>query len=445
MIVKQQRVMKSIFIFIALFICIPVSQALPEITTWQTDKGVKVLYVNTPELPIIDLALSFDAGSARDGTMPGLSTMMHAILDKGTGKLSADEVAAKFEDVGAQFGVSVDLDRSSATLRSLSDDELFDNALEMFISVVTRPSFPKRDFEREVKRLLISLEDSEQRPGSIVSKTFFQLLYEQHPYAQPKSGTKESVSEITLKDVKQFHSQYINANNTVLAIVGDVSHTDAEAIAAKVSKALPLGNAQKQIQAVEISSLAKKSVDFPSQQAHVRMGQTGIQRGHPDYFNLYVGNHVLGGGGFTSRLVKEVRSNRGLSYSVYSYFLPYLQEGPFMLGLQTRNDQVAEAIEVCQQVLADYIENGPTKEELALSKQNIINGFPLRVDSNKDLLGYLSLIGYYDLPLTYLDDFKTNIEQVTLEDVKNAFRKHLDLDKFVTVVVGSEQTNQEDA
>jgi len=201
---------------------------------------------------------------------------------------------------------------------------------------------------------------------------------------------------------------------------------------------------QEKIAAVKPSSETKQHIDFPSQQSHVRMGQIGIERGNPDYFNLYVGNHVLGGGGFTSRLVKEVRSNRGLSYSVYSYFLPYEQSGPFMLGLQTRSDQVTEAVQVCNQVLSDFIENGPTQEELVLSKQNIMNGFPLRVDSNRDILGYLSLIGYYDLPLTYLNDFNKNIEEVGLEDVKKAFRKHLNLDTFVTVVVGSEQKSEED-
>ena len=230
-----------------------------------------------------------------------------------------------------------------------------------------------------------------------------------------------------------------------MAIVGDVSKKQAEAIANKISASLPKGTAQEKIAAVKSSVETKQHVDFPSQQSHVRMGQIGIERGNPDYFNLYVGNHILGGGGFTSRLVKEVRSNRGLSYSVYSYFLPYEQSGPFMLGLQTRADQVTEAIQVCNEVLADFIENGPTQEELNLSKQNIINGFPLRVDSNRDILGYLSLIGYYDLPLSYLNDFNKNIEKVSLEDVKQAFRKHLDLDTFVTVVVGSEQKPEEDA
>ena len=445
MIANRVKALKLFVLLLVTSLFASASYALPQIITWETEAGIKVLYVHAPELPIIDLALTFDAGSARDGDMPGLSSLMHGLMDKGTGKLNADDVASKFEDVGAQFGVSVDLDRSSATLRSLSKQDLFNSALDMYIGVITKPSFPERDFDREKKRVLISLEDSDQRPGDIVSRTFFQMLYQKHPYAQPGIGTKDSVNKISIKHVKQFHAKHIVATNTVLAIVGDITQEQAHSIANRIDQSLSKGKRQQKLAAVEPSSMSKKIVDFPSQQAHVRIGQIGIQRGHPDYFNLYVGNHVLGGGGFTSRLMEEVRSKRGLSYSVYSYFLPYQQQGPFMLGLQTRTDQVTEAIEVCQGVLANFIESGPTQEELNLSKQNIINGFPLRVDSNKDQLGYLSLIGYYDLPLTYLDDFIKNIEQVSLEDVKQAFSKHLDLDSFVTVVVGSEQTDEQGA
>ncbi|MFK7794100.1 MAG: M16 family metallopeptidase [Gammaproteobacteria bacterium] len=442
--IKTTMLIRSAIVFFALCIS-SVVYALPEINTWTTGNGIKVLHVNSPELPMVDIALTLDAGSARDNELAGLSAMMHGLLDKGTGKLDADDVASRFEDVGAQFSASVDLDRSSVTLRSLTDEEFFNDALTMFINVVSKPSFPERDFDREKKRLLISLEDSDQRPSDIVGRKFFELLYQQHPYAQPRSGTKESANKITLKDVKKFHDSYFVATNSILAIVGNVSEQQAKDIAKKISESLLKGKAQEKIALVKPSVETKQHIDFPSQQSHVRMGQIGVERGNPDYFNLYVGNHILGGGGFTSRLVKEVRSNRGLSYSVYSYFLPYAQSGPFMLGLQTRADQVTEAIQVCNEVLADFIENGPTQEELALSKQNIMNGFPLRVDSNRDILGYLSLIGYYDLPLNYLDDFTKNIENVSLEDVQKAFRKQLDLDTFVTVVVGSEQKPEEDA
>jgi len=441
--IKKNMYIRSAVVIISLMLS-SVVYALPEINTWTTENGVKVLHVNSPELPMVDLALTFDAGSARDNELAGLSSMVHGLLDKGTGKLNADDVASRFEDVGAQFSASVDLDRSSVMLRSLTDKEFFDDALTMFIDVVSKPSFPARDFDRDKKRVLISLEDGEQRPSDIVSREFFKQLYQQHPYAQARSGTKDSVNKITLNNVKDFHKNYFVATNSILAIVGDVSVQQAKVIANKISTSLSQGKAQEKIAPAKLSVESKQHIDFPSQQSHVRMGQVGIERGNPDYFNLYVGNHVLGGGGFTSRLVKEVRSNRGLSYSVYSYFLPYEQSGPFMLGLQTRSDQVEEAIQVCNQLLTDFIDNGPTEEELTLSKQNIINGFPLRVDSNRDILGYLSMIGYYNLPLTYLYDFKENIEKVNLEDVKKAFRKHVNLDAFVTVVVGSEQKSEED-
>ncbi len=426
-----------------LFLCIYTNAfALPEINSWTTEQGLKVLHVESTELPMIDVALTFDAGSARDDKLPGLSVMMHSMLDKGTGTFNADDIASGFEDVGAQYSNSVDLDRSSISLRSLSDASLFDRALDLYIEIITNPSFPKRDFNREKNRLLIALEDQEQRPSSIVSRVFFKTLYQDHPYSQPRDGNKDSINNISLKHVKNFHSRYIGNANAVLAIVGNASIEKARSIADKISQALPVGESHPAIQKASGTKSNNEHINFPSQQAHVRIGQLGIERGNPDYFTLYLGNHVLGGGGFTSRLVEEVRSKRGLSYSVYSYFSPYQKAGPFVLGLQTRSDQADEAIKVCMDVLNDYIEHGPTEEELQLSKQNVINGFPLRIDSNRDILGYLSIIGYYDLPMTYLNDFTKNIEKVSLNDVKKAFRDHLNPDSFVTVVVGSGQESE---
>lgn len=432
----------SKLIFTLIFVCMcSKTYALPDIKTWTTNNGLKVLFVESTELPMLDLALTFDAGSARDGKLAGLSVMMHSLLDKGTGKLDADAVASKFEDVGAQYSTSVNLDNSSITLRSLSDEKLLSNALNNFIAVISKPSFPERDFMRERKRLLISLEDQDQRPSAIVSRTFYKSLFFDHPYAQPSSGRKETVNKISLEDIQQFHAKHIVATNSILAIVGDINISKAKSIADNISQALPKGTALEPIGPAKRGKNVTEHIEFPSQQAHVRIGQVGIERGHPDYFSLYVGNHILGGGGFTSRLVEEVRSKRGLSYSVYSYFLPLQQPGPFMLGLQTRSDQAQQAIEVCNDVLNDYVSNGPTEEELKLSKQSIISGFPLRIDSNKDILGYLSLIGFYNLPLSYLQDFTTNIEQVSLQDIQQAFRKHIDFKSFVTVVVGSEQAS----
>jgi zinc protease len=171
-------------------------------------------------------------------------------------------------------------------------------------------------------------------------------------------------------------------------------------------------------------------------QAHIMIGAPGISRDDPDYFPLVVGNHVLGGGGFTSRITDEVRQKRGLAYSAYSYFSPLRREGPFLIGLQTQRDQASEALEVVRGTLREFVAGGPTEQELQAARQNIVGGFPLRMDSNRKIHDYLALIGFYRLPLTYLDDFVRNVEQVTVAAVHDAFRRRVDPDRMVTVVVG---------
>jgi len=176
----------------------------------------------------------------------------------------------------------------------------------------------------------------------------------------------------------------------------------------------------------------------PSTQTHILLGQPGMKRGDPDYFALYVGNHILGGNGLVSRLSNEIREKRGLAYSTYSYFLPMRKDGPFQIGLQTRNDQAEEALKVVRETLNNFIENGPTDEELNASKKNITGGFPLRISSNQKILGYIGMIGFYDLPLDYLDTFNEKIQAVSADDIKDAFKRRVHPDTMVTVLVGQE-------
>jgi zinc protease len=166
------------------------------------------------------------------------------------------------------------------------------------------------------------------------------------------------------------------------------------------------------------------------------VGAPGISRDDPDYFALFVGNYVLGGGGFVSRITEEVRQKRGLAYSAYSYFMPLQRRGPFLIGMQTQRDQAGEALEVARRTLREFVADGPTGRELEAAKQNIIGGYPLRIDSNRKIHEYLALIGFYRLPLTYLEDFVKNVERVTVADVRDAFRRRVHPDRMVTVVVG---------
>ena len=173
-------------------------------------------------------------------------------------------------------------------------------------------------------------------------------------------------------------------------------------------------------------------------QAHILLGAPGVKRGDADYFPLYVGNYILGGGGFVSRLTEEVREKRGLVYSVYSYFMPMAELGPFQIGLQTKKEQAAEAMKVVNETLAKFIKNGVTEKELKAAKDNIIGGFPMRIDSNGKILDYLSVIGFYKLPLTYLDDFNKQITKVTAKQIKDAFQRRVKPENFAVVTVGAQ-------
>jgi zinc protease len=411
-----------------------------DIQHWKTDSGMRVYFARAPELPIVDLSLLLDAGSARDGDLPGLANMTATLLNEGSDGWSANEIAIRFEEVGAEYGSGVELDQASMSLRSLSDPQLFKPALDTFIKVVTAPSFPRSAFERVRNQTLVALQEEAQSPEAIASKAFYRAIYGDHPFASPVSGTEQSVHEITRAHVQQFHERYYVAGNAVLALVGDLTRAQAEHVAERISEAMPKGAPPAPLPAVKPLDKAKAvNVPFPSEQAHVYIGQTGIPRGHPQYFPLYVGNHVLGGSGFTSRLVKAVRVTRGLSYSVYSYFLPEAVAGPFMIGLQTRADQADRASRVALDVVQEFVKEGPTQQELELATGNITGGFPLRIDSNQDILEYLALIGYYRLPLDYLDTFNQNIKAVDQATIRTAFQEQLDVSHMVKVIVGGGQ------
>ena len=225
----------------------------------------------------------------------------------------------------------------------------------------------------------------------------------------------------------------------MLALIGDIKLSEAKAIAERVLGGLPAGEAAPplpRVADVVPRGRAERVLAHPSTQTHLLIGEAGMARNDPDFYPLYLGNHVLGGSGLVSRLSQEVREKRGLSYSVYSYFLPLREPGPFLLGLQTKNSQRAEALAVVRRVLKEFTEKGPTPEELAAAKKNVTGGFPLRIDSNRKIAEYLTVIGFYGLPLTYLDDFIPRIEAVTAEQIRDAFRRRVHPEHMLTVVVG---------
>ncbi len=420
-----------------LFFTLASVQAGPKIQHWVTTNGMKVYFVPAPEIPMVDVRVIFSAGSARDGDVPGLAILTSGMLSQGADGMSADQVSEAFEAVGAQFDSGALRDMAWLSLRSLSDSEYIQPAMAAFASVLWHPDFPEADFQRTRKRQLVALEAEEANPESIAEKAFFKALYGEHPYAHPSNGTLESVNDIKTEQVREFYKKFYVAKNGLIAMTGDLDRKTAEKLAETLSGGLPEGEAGKALPKVKPLTGSKEiKIPFPSKQAHVLIGQPGVERGNPDYYALYLGNHVLGGGGFTSRFVKEVRIKRGYAYSVYSYFMPMAGKGPFQIGLQTRGAQVDDALKVTRDTLNEFMSSGASKEEVDASKQNITGGFPLRIASNQDIAEYLGVIGFYGLPLDYLDTFTGNIEAVKQKEIVDAFKRRIFADKMITVIVG---------
>ena len=418
---------------------IPAVSAMPAIQHWVTDNGARVYFVAAPELPMVNINVTFAAGSARDDGHAGLAYMTSTLLDMGAAGLSADEIAGRLESLGAELGTASARDMASITLRSLSDAAHLQPALKLLADIINKPDFNKLDFERERKRTLVAIRRSEQSPATVAEYTFFSSVYGDHPYATRPGGTTESISALQLDQIKAYYKQYYVARNAVFSIVGDLDRKAAEQLAKQVIGQLPAGERAPAVAPVPVLTKAQEQrVYHPATQTHVLMGAPGMHRGDPDYFPLYVGNHVLGGGGLVSRLFEEVREKRGLSYGVSSYFSPMEQDGPYLFSLQTRNDQVNDAMAVMRETLQDYVENGPTEKELIDSKKNITGSFPLGIASNSDILDYLNMIGFYDLPLSYLEDFNGKVTAVTREQIIDAFQRRVVPATMVTIIVGGE-------
>jgi zinc protease len=431
------QAIRSLFILLLAVYSQGALATLP-IQLWQTSSGTWVYFVESRDLPILDISVDFDAGSSTDAPeTSGRAGLTLQLLNLGAGGLSEDQIAKALADVGAELGGRFDQDRAGVSLRTLSSERERKQALDILGRVIQHPEFPEDVLERERVRVITGLRESDTKPDHIASRTLRKMLYGSHPYGLRGSGEIASLELLQRKDLVDLHQSRYRAANAVVSIMGDVSRTEAAAIAEALTKDLPQGKSDIVLPPVVTPTAETRRIAHPASQSHILLAYPGLRRDDPDFFPLVVGNYILGGGGFVSRLMQEIRQNRGLAYSVYSGFSPLRLEGPFEIGLQTKKEQSEEALRLTQRVLADFVAGGPTKKELIAAKQNIIGGFPLRLDSNKKIIDHLAMIGFYNLPLTYLDDYVKAIDKVTVAQIKEAFQRRIKPEGIVTVVVGA--------
>lgn len=423
----------------------PAFAAIP-IQHWVQPSGAKVYFLESPSLPLLDVRVDFDAGGRREPAQKaGLASITAGQTARGIAArgnepaLDENQLGEAWADLGAELGEGASSDRLSFTLRTLTDPAILPKAVALAARQIGEPAFPDSVWQRDRQRIAAAIREANTRPGTIAGRTYAAAVYGQHPYGHDM--TEETIGRITVEDMRQFY-RYLEPCRAKVSIVGAITRQRADEIAATLLSRLPAA-AQGKCDALapvqEVQSLAEsvsRSIPFASAQAHVLMGQPGYKRSDPDYFPLLVGNYILGGSALVSRLPTEVREKRGLSYSASSSFSPGLHAGAFTVSLQTRPDQAEQALNVARDVVARFLSEGPTQEELQAAKGFLIGGFPLLIDSNRKLLDNVSNIAWNDLPLNYLDTWTANVEKVSIADIKAALSRKLQPGRMVTVIVG---------
>ena len=417
------------------------------IQKWTLPNGATVFLVESPAIAMLDVQIDFDAGSRRDSAeKAGLASVTAAQAGKGVAArgglpaLDENALGEAWADLGAQYSSGAGSDRMSFSLRTLTEPDLLVKAAALAARQIGEPAFPGSVWQRDRQKAIANLKESYTRPGNVAGRAFSQGVYGNHPYGfEP---TEATLGRISVADMQQFYAAGVVACRARISMVGAVTRAQADGLARQLLARLPQ-TACATLPALpvipEVAALTQalqKNIAFDAAQAQVLMGQPGYKRNDPAFFPLLVGNYILGGGGFVSRLQNEVREKRGLTYGASSNFAPGLHAGAFTVSLQTRPDQAALALDVARTVVKDFVANGPTDAELKAAKDNLMGGFALLIDSNRKLLGNISNIAWNDLPLDYLDTWTQQIEKVTLQDIKAAFSAKLQPDKMVTIVLG---------
>jgi zinc protease len=429
--------MKTFFFFcLAFVLCsMAASQAAPLGSRTVLDSGAILLVAERPSLPMVVMSITLKTGSASDPAgKEGLANLTAELLMRGTKRHSAQALAQELDFLGASLGVDADYETTTISLTTLTKN--IDQSLTLLAEVLLTPTFPQTELALKRKEIEGSIKSREEQPGWVAQRTFLSTLYPHHPYGQLVEGAPTALEKLTSTDVTAFHRTHYGPNGAIIAFAGDITQAQAATLLQKHLADWKPRARPEVAWPDDTPAVAKRlNVDKKVSQANILLGHPGIARANPDYYAVQLMNYILGMRGTESRLMKRIREELGLVYSISSTFMARKHAGPFLVSLQTKNASATQATEETLQVIRAMIEQGLTPEELNDAKAYFINSFPLRMASNRDVAALLPILEFYDLGLDYPDRYATIIGQVTLEQVQAATKTYLHPKQFLQVIV----------
>lgn len=398
--------------------------------------GIEAWLVRETSIPILSMEVSWKGAARGDPAgKAGLANLVSGLIDEGAGDLDSQAFQMRLKDLSIELSFDAGRDVFSGTLRTLSDNKA--EAFRLLGLALTAPRFDTEPVDRIRRQILTRLNRNRTDPRSIVGRTWYKVAFPDHAYGNPTIGTEDSVKAITTDDMREFMRRRIATDNMIIAVVGDVT---AEELAGHLDRTFGALPAKAEVPAAQPSeppdNRVIRIVRQPSPQSVVMFGMRGIARDDPDYYAAYVMNHVLGGGGLTSRLSQSVREDRGLTYSIYSYLFPLKQSSLYMGGFAASNANVAEALDLTDSEIERLRDGGVTDEELADTKTYLNGSFPLRLTSNGRIAGILISVQRHNLGIDYLERRADLINAVTRQDIARVAARLLRPDAMIVVIVG---------
>lgn len=425
----------AVIVMTLVFLSATPSLTAPLASRTVLDNGAVLLVAERPSIPMVVVNIMVKTGAVADPAgKEGLANLTAELLMRGTQKHSAQALAEELDFLGASLGTDADYEATTLSLTTLTKN--LDQAMSLLAEVLLTPTFPQGELAQKKKEIEGGLKSREEQPGWVAQRAFLTELYPHHPYGRQVEGQPTTLATLTQADVKKFHQMYYRPNNAIITFTGDVTQSQVNSL---LEKQL---SEWKQATIPEIPwpekaplNATRITIDKKVSQANIMLGHYGIARSNPDYYALLIMNYILGARGTESRLMKRIREELGLVYHIGSNFSPRKHVGPFYIALQTKNESALQAIEESLQVLRQLIDQGLTQEELDAAKAYLINSFPLRLASNRDVSSILPILEFYELGLDYPDRYADLIGQVTLEKVQSVANTYLRPDQLLQVVV----------
>ena len=437
--VWQRALLVGSFLMVGVLGTPPASHAGSKVERVVSPGGIEAYLIREPSIPFLSLALHFRGGSAMDPAgKEGLAYMISGLLDEGAGELDSQAFRTELEDRAIRLSFDVARDAFTGQLKTLTTER--ERAFELLRLALSEPRFDAEPVERIRHQIQAELRRRAEDPDYVVSRTWFETAFPDHPYGRPVQGTAASLAKVTTDDLRQFVRNRLAKDNLVVGVAGDVTAAELgplldHAFGDLAATSAPVDLARAKPAAQGETVVVRKDVP----QSRVLFGQEGLARHDPDFYAAYVANHILGGGGFGSRLTEEVREKRGLAYSVYAYLYP-MDHAPLWLGgLGTANAAVSESIRIVRDEIARMALGEIDTEALADAKTYLTGSFPLRLTSNDQIASMLVTMQVDDLGIDYLERRNDYMGAVTLDDVRRAAKRLYHPERLLTVVVGDPQ------